>query len=162
MLRLVAENAALEDGLYYLDLGVTDSAISVEVFLKEIRRLARKQFVARATMKKVIGRPPPPYAQLRIERADVTPAPAPAPALAPAPIPPYLCICSFVKHRALHRRAKSRREKPPRSSVGRPRAFYLFILFIFLRFFVHFSVCNRLVFPFSPCLALFFFIALSI
>lgn len=62
MLRLVAENAALEDALYYLDLGVTDSVISVEVFLKEIRRLARKQFVARATMKKVIfvhrpGRP---------------------------------------------------------------------------------------------------------
>ena len=53
MLRLVAENAALEDALYYLDLGVTDSVISVEVFLKEIRRLARKQFVARATMKKV-------------------------------------------------------------------------------------------------------------
>ncbi|CAM9988688.1 unnamed protein product [Pylaiella littoralis] len=53
MLRLVAENAALEDALYYLDLGVTDSVITVEVFLKEIRRLARKQFVARATMKKV-------------------------------------------------------------------------------------------------------------
>lgn len=54
MLRLVAENAALEDALYYLDLGVTDSVITVDVFLKEIRRLARKQFVARATMKKVI------------------------------------------------------------------------------------------------------------
>lgn len=54
MLRLVAENAACEDALYYLDVGVTDSVISVEVFLKEIRRLARKQFVARATMKKVI------------------------------------------------------------------------------------------------------------
>lgn len=53
MLRLVAENAALEDALYHLDLGVTDSVISVEVFLKETRRLARKQFVARATMKKV-------------------------------------------------------------------------------------------------------------
>lgn len=56
MLRLVAENAALEDALYYLDLGVTDSVITVEVFLKEIRRLARKQFVARATMKKVMGK----------------------------------------------------------------------------------------------------------
>ncbi|CAM9123792.1 unnamed protein product [Ectocarpus sp. 12 AP-2014] len=53
MLRLVAENAALEDALYYLDLGVTDSVITVDVFLREIRRLARKQFVARATMKKV-------------------------------------------------------------------------------------------------------------
>lgn len=53
MLRLVAENAALEDVLYYLDVGVTDGVISVEVFLKEVRRLARKQFVARATMKKV-------------------------------------------------------------------------------------------------------------
>ncbi|CAM9674263.1 unnamed protein product, partial [Hapterophycus canaliculatus] len=53
MLRLVAENAALEDALYYLDVGLTDSVITVDVFLKEIRRLARKQFVARATMKKV-------------------------------------------------------------------------------------------------------------
>ncbi|CAN0179969.1 unnamed protein product [Ectocarpus sp. 6 AP-2014] len=53
MLRLVAENAALEDAIYYLDLGVTDSVITVDVFLREIRRLARKQFVARATMKKV-------------------------------------------------------------------------------------------------------------
>lgn len=54
MLRLVAENAALEDALYYLDVGLTDSAITVDVFLKEIRRLARKQFVARATAKKVL------------------------------------------------------------------------------------------------------------
>lgn len=54
MLRLVAENAALEDALYYLDVGLTDSVITVGVFLKEIRRLARKQFVARATMKKVL------------------------------------------------------------------------------------------------------------
>lgn len=53
MLRLVAENAAIEDGLYYLDVGVTDGVISMDVFLKEVRRLARKQFVARATMKKV-------------------------------------------------------------------------------------------------------------
>ncbi|CAM9919938.1 unnamed protein product [Scytosiphon promiscuus] len=53
MLRLVAENAALEDALYYLDVGLTDSVITVDVFLKEIRRLARKQFVARATAKKV-------------------------------------------------------------------------------------------------------------
>lgn len=53
MLQLVAENAALEDGLYYLDVGVTDGAVSVEVFLKEVRKLARRQFVARATAKKV-------------------------------------------------------------------------------------------------------------
>lgn len=45
----------MEDALYYLDLGVTDSVITVDVFLREIRRLARKQFVARATMKKVIA-----------------------------------------------------------------------------------------------------------
>lgn len=53
MLGLVAENAALEDCLYYLDQGVTDGVITVDVFLKEVRRLARKQFIARATMKKV-------------------------------------------------------------------------------------------------------------
>lgn len=53
MLSLVAENAAIEDALYYMDAGVTDGVITVEVFLKEVRRLARKQFVARATMNKV-------------------------------------------------------------------------------------------------------------
>lgn len=53
MLELVAENAALEDALYYLDQGLTDGVIDVDVFMKEVRRLARKQFVARATMKKV-------------------------------------------------------------------------------------------------------------
>lgn len=53
MLELVAENAALEDALYYLDQGLTDGVITVDVFMKEVRRLARKQFVARATMKKV-------------------------------------------------------------------------------------------------------------
>lgn len=53
MLELVAENAALEDALYYLDQGLTDGVITVDVFMKEVRRLARKQFLARATMKKV-------------------------------------------------------------------------------------------------------------
>lgn len=53
MLELVAENAALEDALYYLDQGLTDGVITVDVFMKEVRRLARKQFVARATTKKV-------------------------------------------------------------------------------------------------------------
>lgn len=55
LLQLVAENSALEDGLYYLDVGVTDGAITVDVFLREVRKLARKQFVARATTKKVNG-----------------------------------------------------------------------------------------------------------
>lgn len=53
MLGLVAENASLEDCLYYLDKAVTDGVITVEVFLKEVRRLARKQFIARATAKRV-------------------------------------------------------------------------------------------------------------
>lgn len=53
MLGLVAENAALEDGLYYLDQGVTDGATTVDEFLAQVRKLARKQFIARATMKKV-------------------------------------------------------------------------------------------------------------
>lgn len=53
MLRLVAENAALEDAMYYLDQGLTDGVVSMDVFLREVRRLSRKQFLARATMKKV-------------------------------------------------------------------------------------------------------------
>lgn len=52
----MAENAALEDGLYYLDQGVTDAVISMDEFLSQVRKLARKQFMARATMKKVITR----------------------------------------------------------------------------------------------------------
>ena len=53
MLALVAENAAIEDVLYYLDAGVTDGVVTVEDFLKEVRRLARKQFMTRATIRKV-------------------------------------------------------------------------------------------------------------
>lgn len=56
MLQLVAENTALEDRLYYLDVGLTDSVIPLEVFMREVRRLARKQFVARATIKKICFR----------------------------------------------------------------------------------------------------------
>ena len=53
MLALVTENGAIEDVLYYRDAGITDGVITVEDFLKEVRRLTRKQFMARATIRKV-------------------------------------------------------------------------------------------------------------
>lgn len=91
MLGLVAENAALEDALYYLDLGVTDSVITVEVFLKEIRRLARKQFVARATMKKV-KRKVLGVSTIHSGRRARSPHPDADPDLDPDP-PPLLHCC---------------------------------------------------------------------
>lgn len=53
MLGLVVENASFEDGLYYLDRGFTDGVIALPDFLAQVRKLSRKQFIARATIKKV-------------------------------------------------------------------------------------------------------------
>ncbi|CAM9172299.1 unnamed protein product [Discosporangium mesarthrocarpum] len=74
MITLVSENQAIEDCMYQLERAVTDGVIPAEDFLREIRRLSRKQFVARATMKKV------EQAQANRRRAsDRAPPPVPAP-----------------------------------------------------------------------------------
>ncbi|KAG5190250.1 UEV domain-containing protein [Tribonema minus] len=55
LLSLVAENAAIEDALYYLDQGITDGRLSTDEFLREVRRLTRRQFAARALANKVVA-----------------------------------------------------------------------------------------------------------
>mmetsp|Transcript_19717 Transcript_19717/g.24866 ORF Transcript_19717/g.24866 Transcript_19717/m.24866 type:complete len:397 (-) Transcript_19717:211-1401(-) len=53
MLILSAENAAIHDALYFLDKGLSDNKISMDVHLKTVRRLARRQFLIKAHLLKI-------------------------------------------------------------------------------------------------------------
>ncbi len=53
MLVLSAENAAIHDALYFLDKGLSDNKISLEVHLKAVRRLSRRQFLIKAHLLKI-------------------------------------------------------------------------------------------------------------
>ncbi|XP_012257271.2 tumor susceptibility gene 101 protein [Athalia rosae] len=50
MLDLFAEEAAIEDAIYYLGEGLRRGVIDLEVFLKQVRHLSRRQFMLRALM----------------------------------------------------------------------------------------------------------------
>ena len=47
MLALSAENAAVDDCIYFLDRALVRGSISLEVFLKEVRKLSKQQFMAK-------------------------------------------------------------------------------------------------------------------
>lgn len=47
-----AEEAAIEDVIYYLGEALRTNVIDLEVFLKHVRQLSRKQFMLRAIMQK--------------------------------------------------------------------------------------------------------------
>jgi hypothetical protein len=54
-LRLInayAEEAAIEDTIYYLGEGLRKGVIDLDVFLRQVRDLSRKQFMFRALMQK--------------------------------------------------------------------------------------------------------------
>jgi len=53
LLYLVAEDATIEDTLYYLEKALGNRALELDVFLKAVRSLANEQFIKRATIKKV-------------------------------------------------------------------------------------------------------------
>ena len=56
MLELSAEVAALEDTMYYLDRALandSNDSVDLQTHLKEIRKLARRQFLAKAHLKKI-------------------------------------------------------------------------------------------------------------
>lgn len=53
LLDNVAEDATIEDMIYYLDRALLKAVIDVDQYLKEIRRLSREQFYCRATIKKI-------------------------------------------------------------------------------------------------------------
>ena len=52
LLNTYAEEAAIEDAIYYLAEGFRSGVIDLEVFLKHVRQLSRKQFMHRAIMQK--------------------------------------------------------------------------------------------------------------
>ncbi|EGG16581.1 Ubiquitin-conjugating protein [Cavenderia fasciculata] len=52
LLTLVSEDATIEDMLYYLDKALHSNRITLEEYLKNVRSLAREQFMIRATIKK--------------------------------------------------------------------------------------------------------------
>jgi ESCRT-I complex subunit TSG101 len=53
MLDLAAENAAISDALYFLDRGLYKGHLDCEVHLKQVRRLAKRQFLVRAHLIKI-------------------------------------------------------------------------------------------------------------
>lgn len=53
MLIFSAENAAISDALYFLDKGLSDGKLSLEVHLKAVRKLARRQFLIKAHLLKI-------------------------------------------------------------------------------------------------------------
>mmetsp|Transcript_20043 Transcript_20043/g.31509 ORF Transcript_20043/g.31509 Transcript_20043/m.31509 type:complete len:450 (-) Transcript_20043:1486-2835(-) len=53
MLALSAENAAIDDCVYFLDQALVRGSISVDVFLKEVRKLSKRQFMAKAHLIKI-------------------------------------------------------------------------------------------------------------
>jgi ESCRT-I complex subunit TSG101 len=52
LLAASAEDHALEDALYALEQAVGQGALRPEVYLRQVRQLARRQFFARATASK--------------------------------------------------------------------------------------------------------------
>eukprot|EP01135_Chromosphaera_perkinsii_P011272 Nk52_evm53s2367 gene=Nk52_evmTU53s2367 len=52
LLDLVAEDHALSDALYYLGRALNNQVIDLPTYLKHVRQLARKQFIAKATIMK--------------------------------------------------------------------------------------------------------------
>jgi len=52
ILDLFAEESAIEDTLYYLTEGLRREVVELDVFLKSVRKMSRKQFMLRATLLK--------------------------------------------------------------------------------------------------------------
>eukprot|EP01114_Cavostelium_apophysatum_P008047 TRINITY_DN2030_c0_g1_i2.p1 TRINITY_DN2030_c0_g1~~TRINITY_DN2030_c0_g1_i2.p1 ORF type:complete len:411 (+),score=87.84 TRINITY_DN2030_c0_g1_i2:124-1356(+) len=53
LLYLVAEDATIEDTLYYLEKNLMSGELNLDVFLKNIRSLTTEQFLKRATIKRI-------------------------------------------------------------------------------------------------------------
>ncbi|KAJ8315558.1 hypothetical protein KUTeg_007708 [Tegillarca granosa] len=52
LLNLFAEEQAIEDAIYYLGEALRKNVIDLDVFLKQVRELSRKQYILRATIQK--------------------------------------------------------------------------------------------------------------
>mmetsp|Transcript_23346 Transcript_23346/g.53859 ORF Transcript_23346/g.53859 Transcript_23346/m.53859 type:complete len:390 (+) Transcript_23346:55-1224(+) len=55
MLELVAEAGAIEDALFALDRGLNNGTVELDLFLREVRKLSRQQFLILAHEKKIIA-----------------------------------------------------------------------------------------------------------
>jgi len=53
---LVSEDSAITDTLYVLDRALAEDRIDLKTFLKQVRKLASKQFFVRATAKQIVDR----------------------------------------------------------------------------------------------------------
>jgi len=53
MLALSSETAAIDDCIYYLDQSLVKGNITLDVFLKEVRKLSKRQFMAKAHLMKI-------------------------------------------------------------------------------------------------------------
>merc|ERR1712232_386988 len=53
MLDLSCENASISDCLYFLDRALVKGTIPLDVHLKQVRKLAKKQFLVRAHLMKI-------------------------------------------------------------------------------------------------------------
>ncbi|KAH7468491.1 hypothetical protein KRP22_012049 [Phytophthora ramorum] len=53
MIKTLAEHYSIEDALYYMDRALSNDEIELSVFLKEVRKLARKQFMCSALVQKI-------------------------------------------------------------------------------------------------------------
>lgn len=52
LLNTYAEEAATEDAIYYLCEGLRRGVVNLDVFLKNVRTISRKQFMLRALMER--------------------------------------------------------------------------------------------------------------
>jgi ESCRT-I complex subunit TSG101 len=54
MLELSAETAAIDDTIYFLDRALVRGNITLDVFLKEVRKLSKRQFMAKVSFRIVL------------------------------------------------------------------------------------------------------------
>ncbi|RLN47519.1 hypothetical protein BBJ29_000607 [Phytophthora kernoviae] len=53
MIKTLAEHQSIEDALYYMDRALSNDEIELNIFLKEVRKLSRKQFLYLALVQKI-------------------------------------------------------------------------------------------------------------
>lgn len=53
LIKTLAEFNAIEDALYFMDRALSNGEIELSVFLKEVRKLSRKQFMCQALIQKI-------------------------------------------------------------------------------------------------------------
>lgn len=53
LIKTLAEYNAIEDALYFMDRALSNGEIELSVFLKEVRKLSRKQFMCQALIQKI-------------------------------------------------------------------------------------------------------------